>query len=277
MIDLNKWREKRLYLSKVHEALTNIVVNISFACTKDELETTFKFVHDRYLTVGLIGKPEKDGMWITPFHVLDSTKVATARLGNLMSCTATAVMDSEIGLPCEEIYHDEVQTIRDKGGRVTEFCSFAALPNMEARNTIFYIFRLLFRYVTYLGATDLFIAIRPRHANFYEKILLFERLGGLKRYPKFDSGDFFLEHLDLKNAPFRYEAIYSKFPPEINLYEFFVKRDISHDLKQIKTALERKNMSFDEIIYFFKEKEKLIEKMPKEIKDKVVKYKLNYG
>jgi len=221
------WRLRRLQLSGVGDFLRNwnkdLIIKLNIL--KDELDSVFKLVHDRYLFAKII-EPQPDKRWFTKFHLLPTTKVFTAyrkedKKYTYPICTTTVVFDSpDFGLPSDNIYHDKLEELRNKGKKIAEFCSLAALPNMQSRNAYFPIFKILYKYVKEQGFTDLVITIQPKHVGFYEKVLLFKCFEP-RSYPRFRNVKARMAHLDLLKAEERYKTIYKNFPHDFNLFKFF--------------------------------------------------------
>jgi len=236
----NWWRLRRLQLSGLGDFLCNWWENITIKYTIElkELKRIFAFVHHRYLAANII-EPQPQNMWITKFHLLPKTKIFTAYRKddpecNQPICTATIVFDTpEFGLPSDNIYHDKLEEFRKQGKKLVEFCSLAALPNMQARNAYFPIFKILYKYTRFCGFTDIIISIQPKHAEFYKKILLFKCFE-VRRYPRFRNVRAQMAHLDLRKAKENYKKIYEKFPKEFNLFQFFTSDlEINLDFEKI--------------------------------------------
>ncbi len=220
------WRLRRLKLTQAHAALQG-EVRVQAALTPPELLSFWRMVHQRYVETGLVDQGL--GLWTTPYHFLPETRFFGAFVGEEGPlCVAGVVFDSVAGLPADVLYRAELDRLRAKGGRLAEIFSLASQKEMAARNTLFHLFRVLYRYALFCGATDLVVAIHPKHTDFYEKLLLFERLGERRHHVSFGVS-FVLEHLDLKEAPKRYREAYRNFPKEYNLYYFFKERDLPEE------------------------------------------------
>jgi len=223
----NWWRLRRLQLSKVGDFLRNWTeeITIRHNVTAKELEPVYRFVHDRYIFAQII-EPQPDNMWITKFHLLPQTKVFTAYKKDDINyetpiCTTTVVFDTEeFKLPSDNIYPDALDKLRKEGRKLVEFCSLAALPNLEARSAYFPIFKLLYKYVREQGFTDVIITIQPKHVGFYRKVLLFNCFDA-RPYPRFKGVKAQMAHLNLDVAQEAYKKVYGNFPGHFNLYDFF--------------------------------------------------------
>ncbi|MBW1646300.1 MAG: hypothetical protein JRJ56_08275 [Deltaproteobacteria bacterium] len=256
------WRFRRLTLSRVAESLHDQNLEIVFATSRDQYAEAFRLAHQRYLEAGIIS-PQPHGFWLTPYHILNDTRVVMAYLDGRPSCTASIVFDSACGLPSDDIYRPELDVLRREGRRLAEFCSLAALPALPARNTLFAVYRFLFRYAVSRGCTDIIISIRPKHADFYTRILLFEEYGPLRSYPKFVDVQAILQRLEIAVATERLRRAYRDFPDEINLYKFFITESIGDQEKQFALAGA---LPKDDLDYFLA-RSCLWEKMPPAFQD----------
>ena len=209
------WRLRRLKLSGVSESLTELE-NTSVIRTNDPLEikALLNFVKKRYEELEIVPPSWVPPSCAGPFfaaYLKDSEGPA--------SCAALI----EKNLPSERVFTEEIRRIRKWFRRKPAEVTFLATkPDLRARNTIFHLFKAIYRYALSRKITDLLVGINPKHADFYEKVLLFERLGPRREHPFLPGLSVVLEHLDLKKAKERYFRVYGAFPREFNLYHFFI-------------------------------------------------------
>lgn len=100
--------------------------------------------------------------------------------------TMTMVFDSSFGLPCCEIYPEEVESLRQQGRNLVEFTRLAiddAVPNAKA--LLFHLFHLSYAFARCGGgASDMLIEVNPRHVQYYKRMLRFEQIGAEKPCPR---------------------------------------------------------------------------------------------
>src|SRR6185436_10812143 len=93
--------------------------------------------------------------------------------------TISLVFDSTLGLPCNEIYRDEVATVRGQGCKLVEVTRLAIeddIPN--ARTLLQHLFYLAYIFARFVGGcTDMIIEVNPRHVLYYKRYLRFEQIG----------------------------------------------------------------------------------------------------
>ncbi len=235
----DSWARRRYLLRyNVLQVLNETRVQTRFCYRrKEDFEDAFALLYERYHGAGLI--PESPSrLYLTPYQALPKSRICIARnkeTGEIMS-TATLVIDSELGLPSDFIYKEEIDILRREGRRLAEFTCLAAKNNYSPfhhHNGLFYVFRLLYRYAVSMGVTDIVISINRKHSFFYEKILLFRPLGAEKVYHKLQNAPAILEHLDLTTAKERFKRAYEEFEEGLAFYNFFAERGQLTDLLEL--------------------------------------------
>ena len=95
--------------------------------------------------------------------------------------TITIGFDSSIGLLADELYRTEVDVFRREGKRLFEFIKLAVDGNVRSKHLLASIFHLSYIYACKIQEhTDVFIEVNPRHVNFYQSMLGFNKLGAEK-------------------------------------------------------------------------------------------------
>jgi len=242
-VSLQDKRILRLKRTKLTQTPAEGKYSIKLVKSPEGLREACKLVHDRYLDIGLINRQES-GLWITPYQINPDSKavIALMRINNKPIATATLVQDSpNLGLPSDKIYPDEINKLRAKNRKIVEITSLAAKPCKEAVNAFLHVFKWLGVYSIVKGYDDMVISVHPKHAPFYEDILLFERIGDLKYYPGLKEAPAYLEWTDLQTLPERMKAAYADLPDFANLYKFFAGKD-KEFLKRMETMVETEEM-----------------------------------
>lgn len=99
--------------------------------------------------------------------------------------TVSLGIDSPAGLLVDELFREEVDAIRNKGGKVCEFTKLAFDPGVRSKMVLASVFHVAYIYVRHIHkCTDLFIEVNPRHRRYYEGMLGFKRQGALKTSPR---------------------------------------------------------------------------------------------
>jgi hypothetical protein len=96
--------------------------------------------------------------------------------------TLTLAVDSADGLAADTLFADEINTFRSlPGARVCELTKLAFDATVPSKPLLASFFHIIFIYGQRRhNCTDLFIEVNPRHRRFYEAMLGFQRIGGLK-------------------------------------------------------------------------------------------------
>lgn len=160
-------------------------IDYQIARSLDERFDALHLVYEAYLQAGLIESNEHR-MRVTPYHLLPSTTIFTARreTGEVIF-TMSLVGDADLGVPMETIYEREINDRRLRGLRMAEVSCLAADPAKGGGGfeVFIHLCRLMTAHALWEGYDELVIAVHPRHAKFYRRMLAFEVFGELREYP----------------------------------------------------------------------------------------------
>src|SRR4051812_42722464 len=164
--------------------LRNVAIDTGLAITRGELDAASRLVHRCYLDRGYV-RPSADGRHVSPYLAMPSTAVFVARADGGVVATVSLLEDSELQLPCDELYAAEMAGLRRAGHRLAEVSALAVSEDhrgvaLQAMRELVHMVGVYGRDLA--GGDDLCIAVNPRHASFYESRLQFRRFGGLKPY-----------------------------------------------------------------------------------------------
>lgn len=100
--------------------------------------------------------------------------------------TVTLGIDSpENGLLADEIFKNEIDRVREQGGKPCELTKLAIDPAGASKFALASLFHVLFIYARRIHCcTDVFIEVNPRHRRFYESMLGFRRIGEDRNNPR---------------------------------------------------------------------------------------------
>ena len=162
----------------------NFAIDTGLAITRAELDAASRLVHRCYVDRGY-ALPSADGRHVSPYLAMPSTAVFVARAGGDVVATVSLLEDSELHLPCDDLYAAELGALRRAKLRVAEVSALAISENhrgvtLHAMSSLIHVVGVYGRDLAHLDY--LCIAVHPRHASFYEKRLHFRRFGGLKAY-----------------------------------------------------------------------------------------------
>jgi hypothetical protein len=172
------------------------------ALGRAELESAYELVYQNYRSRDYI-PPNPSGMRLTIFNAFPSTVTFVGAIRGEVIATVSLIPDTPVGLPMDEIYHDEVQALRDAGRRLVEVTMLAdrRLSVRRSLAMVLALMKLVFDCATLsLKATDLCITVNPHHDKFYHEYLLFTPLGGLRAYPSVSGNPAIARRLDLERV-----------------------------------------------------------------------------
>lgn len=138
--------------------------------------------------------------------------------------TITLGIDSPIGILADEIFKEQIDIYRKRGGKVCELTKLAFDPNVRSKMALASLFHIAFIYGRYLHkCSDVFIEVNPRHRLFYERMLGFKRQGEQKINPRVNAPAFLLSlDLDYVDEQIRKQGGNSNHPgTEKSLYPYF--------------------------------------------------------
>ena len=190
------------------------------AQTRNELKQAFSLVYKEYFKAGYVKKATSSKMMLSTYSLLPKTIVWIVKFNDTVVSTLTQIFDSSLGLPLDEVYKKELDELRSEGRSMVELSALAISSKYRWQNAYMPLFRNMLRHVLSCEATDLCIAVNPKHRIFYKEILLFEDIGEKKYYPKVNAPSVAMR-LDLTTAEKRFEQVYGQMKPELNLHHYF--------------------------------------------------------
>lgn len=139
--------------------------------------------------------------------------------------TLTIGLDSPGGLLADQLYHVELDRLRQAGASVCEFTKLAVDQAMQSKRVLAALFQLAYIYAHRIhGATDVVIEVNPRHVVFYRRMLGFEQLGEERLCPRVHALAVLL-HLSMAYASdqiARYGGHFRDLPGVRSIYPYFL-------------------------------------------------------
>lgn len=167
----------------------------------------------------------------------------TAYIDGELVGTLTLGVDSSAGMEIDHTFRNELNTYRRvPGAQLCELTKFAFETSVQSKAILAAFFHFIFIYgECRYDCTDLFIEVNPRHRRFYEAMLGFDRVGGLKENEGVGAPSQ-LMHLEV--AQIRAQvAEYTRAAggvSERSLYPFFLSGEIESD---VRLKMERGGLS----------------------------------
>lgn len=155
------------------------------AANQHEREAAFRLVYDAYRRQNIV-EPNRFRMRVMPYHLLPTTDVLVALHRGRALCTLTLVGDADLGVPMEDVYADEVARRRRNGVNLGEASSLAI--RRSDYQQLFPVFirltQLMFSCSGRRCMQQVVIAVHPRHARFYQRLMKFRVIGEQRAYPR---------------------------------------------------------------------------------------------
>ena len=164
-------------LQKARQAV--LPYSIRVARNEHDLTRAFELIQYSYCIAGLAaGSPS--GLRLTPYHLSGHSDVLIAEVGDDMVSTISLFGDSDLGLPMESMYGNEIAQLREQGFALGEIGSFADRRSGVSRFlTVFIEFNRWLAQVARERRIDTLVAaVHPRHARLYKRAFGFQQIGG---------------------------------------------------------------------------------------------------
>ena len=154
---------------------------LDLAAAEAERLKCWSLVHAEYLACGY-ASPQADPYRYSLHDGLPDTATFLAMAGERAAGTVSVFPDSPLGLPADEIFKPELDALRRDRRTPVEIGRLAIdKAHKNDRALLITLFDILSIYSRRLRrATDLVVTVNPSHAKFYEKMLLFARIGSTR-------------------------------------------------------------------------------------------------
>lgn len=139
--------------------------------------------------------------------------------------TLTIGLDSPSGLLVDQLYHDELDRLRQAGASVCEFTKLAVEQTMQSKRVLAALFQIAYIYAHRIHlASDVVVEVNPRHVLFYKRMLGFQQLGEERMCPRVHAPAVLL-HLPMTFAReqiARYGGNFTELPGVRSIYPYFL-------------------------------------------------------
>lgn len=159
-----------------------------------EVLDAWSLVYHQYLTAGLI-KPNDYSIFTFPEYLSNNAAVIIGKENGVTTCTASAVLDSKLGLPLDTQYKKELDHLRTEGRKLIEIGLVADSRNHQNFSDVIELMNSVARFGPYSKHLDFVVGINPRRVNLYGKLWGFKQIGEVKDYEKLKTAPVALLHL----------------------------------------------------------------------------------
>lgn len=248
---------------------------VSIANNYTSRQEAYEMIYTLYSSkeIDYVSCPDPSKMWYSIYNASPFTQTVNVidTISNKLVGTLTVVIDSALGLPLEEQYSYVLDEFRTKGRNCFEIISLGVAndtrDSVEILNHLF-----AFSYYIakgYYGGTDYLIMIKPSHATFYEKRLLFKKIADEVVLKKINNKSVALYHLPVEliehQAKKSLDIENNKNGELYKTYWDTLNDDIH--MNQLFEMLHTANLSLVELVYFFINKKDVFYRIePRKIK-----------
>lgn len=179
------------------EAPAQPEIEIKIARSPALKEEAYRLIYQTYLEKGYTEKNATE-MWYSTYDLLEDSTIIVAIDDHKIVGALTLIFDNEYGLPASELYENEIDQIRTNKA-LAEITSLGIKKDARFSSTILVkLFNQAYLYSKGIKNSSHFvITVNPRHAMFYTKKLLFDKIGSVKYYKKVGGAPAELLTLDL--------------------------------------------------------------------------------
>lgn len=195
------------------------------ARTIEDLEAAFAILHDAYVDSGFM-QPHPSGLRVTKYHALPSTTTLVAKLDGKVVATLSLIRDSHFGLPMDASFN--LEDVRRDPRRLMEISSLAVSKELRGNHgeVLLPLLQYMWTYAThYFGVERAVIAVNPRRVDFFEGILLFQKIAPqvVDSYSFVNGAPAVGLYIDGKIARSTYAIRYYNKPVEKNLFKYMIE------------------------------------------------------
>jgi hypothetical protein len=152
---------------------------------RSEREHALQLVQRIYSRAGLT-KENVTRLRVMRQHLAEDTEIIVGKRSSNVVFTVSLVGDGEYGLPLESLFHSEVNSMRAKGLRLAEVSCLAHDSEFADERRRFETFvqgiSLLLQVARDRKIDRLLLAVHPRHAKVYERLLGCVRCSDVREY-----------------------------------------------------------------------------------------------
>jgi len=181
-------------------------ITYRLAISKQEQEQAAAIVRKQYQQSGYASEGTMLDEKIIPFLNQHTSKTFFAQYVDTALATVSVIEDSPLGLPLDELYKEEIDSLRKQGKKLAEVSQLAldstfvqelfGEKTMKKNTLILPLFKLVLHHCLAQKIDTLCIAINPKHEVFYDA-LGFRTVGGLRYYVSFNGAPALAKALDL--------------------------------------------------------------------------------
>lgn len=236
-------------------------IRFKIAETADELAQAFRLIHDNYVTHGYMD-PHPSKMRLTKYHMLPTTSTLIALEGQNVVATASLILSSPFGMPCEMAY--DLTALKIQRARIAEISGLAIHPKYAQNkgHLLWPLLKFMYEYsVNCFGVDSLVMVVTPQWFDFYAAVWFFEPFRNKTiRYDYVNGTPACGGYMALRQLKTISESVYSKLKSENNFHRYYFETtfDCFEFPQRHPSIAADPVMTPDLLRYFFKEQSNVI-------------------
>jgi hypothetical protein len=240
------------------------------AVTLEDLSAAYALVHDVFVDKGYID-PRPGRIRVRAFEALPRMATFVAERDGMLAGVMSIVPDSaDLGLPSDQGFHQELDRLRDERRRICEITNLAVRPEYRRSNAFPELTRACFAQALAWDQDDIFIAISPGHAPFFEEILQFDPWGDERSYSA-DKDDIVQgKRMDLRQIAERWRETDRRLGGDAFLHDYYYDRNPYHGyIPPWAVVARRLFLSAESLRHLFVERSGLLESCTEEEREAI--------
>jgi hypothetical protein len=247
------WVRKNIRINE--KDLSRFTVKV--ANQQDEFEQGYRLLYECYLEQGYLASTTENSLRITKYHLMPTSTMFVVKDKNDVIATLTHVIDSKIGLPCDQAV--DLKMIKKNSVRVAEISALAIKKGYRRQHSImFALTRLVYHFSTkYAGCDTWVICVSSYVELYYRSLFFFKRILNKKfKYQFVNDIQSSALSVSLNELPTLFKYFYdNESDPKKNLYRFYVQdqdKIFNHFPESIIRGATTPTLTVELIQYFFK-------------------------
>ena len=215
-------------------------IRVRRAVSLEDLAAAYQLVHDAFVEKGYIS-PRPGGIRVRKFETLPEMATFIAEVGRRVVAVMSIVPDSvEFGLPSNEAFSEELDSLRRMGRSVCEITNLAVANEFRRSNAFPELTRACYAQALAWDCDDIFIAISPGHSAFFEEILRFDHFGDSRSYSAEKMDIVEGKRMDLRTIEDRWHQADQELGEAAFICDYYCQHNRYHEYVRVWTAIARR-------------------------------------
>jgi hypothetical protein len=227
MVESNNRRVALLKKMGLFDDRSNIVVRRAISYV--DLAAAYRLVYRVFVEKGFVN-PLPGGIRVRAFEgVPEMTTFVAEEDGEIVGVMSIVPDIKGLGLPSDQAFAGELGLLRSAGRKVSEITNLAVAAKYRRSNAFTELTRACFAQALAWKCDDIFIAISPGHAIFFEDVLQFDACGDRRSYSAEKMDIVEGKRLDLRRVEDRWLDLDRVMAEQAFLHAYYYQDNPYHD------------------------------------------------